>query len=94
MSSKPSDTLRGRHLTCDTETFLSLASSAILESKDPVKALSDDPPLVAIYLDKMLTWEQHEFLVNELSNQDRKIRYALECTVDFPSADVDNRIIQ
>ena len=94
MPPKPSVTLRGPHLTWDTETFLTLATSAVLQSDDPVKALSEDPRVVAIRLAKTEnTPEQHEFVVNELSDQDQGIRYALERTVTFP-AHVNDRTIQ
>ena len=53
----------------------------MLQSKDPAKALLEDPPVVAIhYQKKEHTPEQHEFLINELPTN----RYVLEHTVSLP----------
>ena len=68
MASKPSETLCAPYLTWDTETFLTLATSAVLQSKDPVKALSEDPPVVAIHYRKKQDTPEHEFVVNDLHN--------------------------
>jgi hypothetical protein len=63
MLSKQYDTLHAPHLTWDTETFLTLASSVVLQSKDPVKALLKDAAVVAIHYPNK---EEHNFILNKL----------------------------
>ena len=89
MTSNPSQTLDTAHLTWDTQTFFSLATSAVLLSKDPEKALSDNPPVVAMIQKKMLTTPEHKFVVNDLSTG----RYTLERTVPPNALQPDERTV-
>ena len=90
MLSTPSETLLNTYLAWDTQTFSTLATSVVLQSKDPAKALKEDPPVLARVLDKKKDGPEHEFIVNELSHN---IKYALERTVSPNPPPPDHRTV-